>query len=205
MRRFQEEIVWSSGKFTVDDAGRVWRSNTRAENKAGEYLQVKVMINGIRYYTCAHRLVWLVKNGRIPIGMVVNHKNGVKHDNRPENLEFVSAKENCIHANREGLKDQRGQKNPAAKISDTDVARIRLRYASGGITQEELGREYGVTFQAISKIVRGDRRKSQLGRTGDYSSRRKSEILRDRMGKFVGKKAAGRLLDGVLHDEYPEV
>lgn len=172
MKRFQEAIVWNSGKFRVDDAGRVWRGNRRAENDAGEYLQVKVMISGVRHYTCAHRLVVHALRGPIPTEHVINHKNGVKKDNHPENLEVVTASNNAMHANREGLRDQRGQKNPAAKISDANVARIRLRYAEGGISQAQLAHEFGVTFQAISKIVRGHRRVSQLGRIGDYTIRR---------------------------------
>lgn len=36
-----------------------------------------------------HRLVWQVANGAIPNGMEVHHKNGVKSDNRIENLELL--------------------------------------------------------------------------------------------------------------------
>ena len=33
-----------------------------------------------------HRIVWAEANGPIPEGYVIHHMNGVKHDNRLENL-----------------------------------------------------------------------------------------------------------------------
>lgn len=44
-----------------------------------------------------------------------------------------------------------------ARLTPREVSRIRERYAGGGTTQEQLGREYGVTKGAISAIVNGKR------------------------------------------------
>ncbi len=205
MIRFQEKSVWETGKFTVDNSGAVWRGRVRAEKQLPTgYMMVRVMVSGVRLCTCAHRLVWHALRGPIPVGYVINHLNGVKNDNRPRNLECVPQSINHVHAHAEGLVDQRGEKNPAAKISDADVARIRLRYAEGGITQSTLAVQYGVTFQAISKIVRGTRRASQLGRTANYEHRRRlGGKHRDEAGRYIGKSAAGRLLDGVEHNGFP--
>jgi hypothetical protein len=179
LNRFQEEQVWASGKFTVDSEGRIWRGNRRAENRTGQYLQVKVMIDKVRYYTCAHRLVWRALVGPIPPGLVINHKNGCKSDNRPENLELVTYSENTKHAYRIGLMDEHGERNPAAKLSDKDVALIRNMYAGGGYTMLQLGELFGVRFQHISRLVRGQRRRKQPGPTAgeDLRARAFPEVI----------------------------
>jgi helix-turn-helix protein len=46
------------------------------------------------------------------------------------------------------------------------------RSAAGGVTQAKLAERYGVKFQTISKIVRGDARTMQAGPTADYVERR---------------------------------
>lgn len=45
-----------------------------------------------------------------------------------------------------------------SKLSDEQVAAIRLRYAAGGISQVALAREYGVSDVLISRVVRGKTR-----------------------------------------------
>lgn len=49
--------------------------------------------------TRVHRLVWTNHNGAIPEGSVVHHKNGIKDDNRIENLELMTLSEHAsLHA-----------------------------------------------------------------------------------------------------------
>jgi hypothetical protein len=45
-----------------------------------------------------HRVVWEAHHGPIPKGAVIHHRNGIKHDNRIENLElFASNGEHMSH------------------------------------------------------------------------------------------------------------
>ena len=55
------------------------------------------------FYMLAHRVIWESVHGPIPDGIQINHINGIKTDNRIENLELVTPSENALHAYRIGL------------------------------------------------------------------------------------------------------
>lgn len=170
-----------SGELEIDSLGRIWRlkirkgirgggvqtvsiKRRRAEHKVPlGYLQIRSMRNGKRIHASAHRLVWQHFFGDIPDGLIINHKNGIKDDNRPENLEVVTYSESIKHAYRFGLMDESGERNPAAKLSDNQVEEIRTLYITGNYRQVDLAKMFDISFQTISKIVKGERRKKQAG------------------------------------------
>lgn len=167
------------------------------------YLQIRVQDNGKRIHGLAHRLVWQYFFGNIPDGMCINHKNGAKDDNNPENLEIVTYSENMKHAFRNKLITQDGERNPNAKLSNTDVEEIRYLYATGKFYQVSLAKKYGVSFQSISKIVKGKSRKEQGG-TIDPSDHREDYMEHDpKTGRFVGKVVKMPKLDGQEWREWP--
>lgn len=59
------------------------------------YLVIQLSYNGKRESFTVGRLVWTSFNGEIPEGMQVNHINEDKTDNRLENLNLMTGKENC--------------------------------------------------------------------------------------------------------------
>ncbi|AEI91245.1 gp45 [Escherichia phage phiEB49] len=60
-------------------------------NKPNGYLQMYVTMTGKMY---VHRIIWEMHNGAIPDGMQIDHINGIRDDNRIENLRCVSASGN---------------------------------------------------------------------------------------------------------------
>lgn len=54
-----------------------------------------------------HQMVAAAFIGLRPDGMATNHINGIKTDNRAENLEYVTNSENVLHAHRTGLMTRR--------------------------------------------------------------------------------------------------
>ncbi len=173
-----------AGELEIDTQGRVWRikkrgwdrwkrtsvarscPRTRAENRTPEYLQVRTLLSGKRYHALAHRLVYLHFNGPIPDGMTINHMNGIKTDNRPENLEIATYSEQVRHSLRvlqHGRIDQRGEKNSMAKLTEAAVreilsereniiAEIKTRH---GKRISKLAEKFKVRPQAIWEVIRG--------------------------------------------------
>lgn len=180
--RKAEEFVYAAvtaGEIEIDPSGEIWRVAKRTGDGRGGarsvrcrrvradrlgtmgYRNIRAMIGGKRMTALSHRLIWLHFNGPIPDGLTVNHKNGIKHDNRPENLELATDSEQLIHAThvlRKGrAANQDGMMNHAAKLTTEQVAAIRAA-RSRGVPLNRLAAEFGITFQHVSAIARGKTR-----------------------------------------------
>jgi hypothetical protein len=68
--------------------------------------------------------------------------------------------ERAAHGERNGARRhperlQRGEGHVAAKLSNKDAAKIKGRYASGGVSQRSLAAEYGITQRAVWDVIHG--------------------------------------------------
>jgi len=88
-------------------------------------------------------------------GMVTNHKNGNKSDNRLENLEWTTQKHNVHHAIDLGnFFTPVGEQHGESKLTARQVKEIRRLFATGKRTKAELSRQFNVTDVLIGLIVR---------------------------------------------------
>ena len=73
-----------------------------------------------------HRLVLLAFIGKPPPKYETNHKNGVKTDNRVENLEWITHKENVQHSFDNNFQiSARGEQNGKSKLKNGEVWLIK--------------------------------------------------------------------------------
>ena len=145
------------GLYSVTEDGQVWSHRNEKFLKPNirndGYLHITLCKHSNMKYFLIHRLVLkhfvLNPNNK----QFCNHKNGVKSDNRINNLEWVTRSENMKHAFRTGLRvAPKGEKHPYSKLTEESVGEIRKLLEKGKLLQKEIGEKFGVTNHTINKI-----------------------------------------------------
>lgn len=131
--------------------GRILRP-AMGHGRGHAYLKVSLTRNNRKKEGMIHRLVLEAFVGPPPEGYVANHKNGIRDDNRPANLEWVTTQRNTQHAIETGLRDFRGEKHPFARLTAADVYTIR-RLGKQGMRARDIARQYGMSRECINMIL----------------------------------------------------
>jgi hypothetical protein len=162
-------VVGYEGLYSVSSLGRVRTEGHGLGRRAGRilaqsparggYMKVGLCRNNRARTVHVHRLVADAFHGMRPESKNVNHKNGVRTDNRAANLEWLTQRENLIHS-RDVLgsrfgRANRGSENGNAKVSESDVLQIRRRVAAGERCRE-VAETYGLAAANVAAIARGD-------------------------------------------------
>jgi hypothetical protein len=140
-------------------SGRVWRNKGTGywcDNYTPAGYRAIAISGGHRgsrcYYVVAHRAIWWFLRGPIPEDMQINHLNGIRDDNRIENLEVVTRSENMKHQAELFGRPWTKRRRHGFKLSDDDINAVR-QLSADGMFQAELARLFDLSQQMVSRIV----------------------------------------------------
>lgn len=148
----------SEGDYLVSSLGRVMRNNHEIRSRQDRYgyMIITLWVDGKQLTRKVHRLVAIAFIDNPNSFETVNHLNGVKNDNRVENLAWASIRGNHLHAFETGLHtigENRTAGRPV-KLTNDDIPVIR-QMISEGFGNTEIGKKFGVSCGCIYSIRAG--------------------------------------------------
>lgn len=171
-------VVGFEGRYEVSNLGNVRaiprrnRRNIKAARPKAiwtGYLYVPLRGDGGKdYFKAVHLLVLTAFVGPRPSGLVACHNNGVKTDNRVENLRWDTQSNNVREGYLHGRIAVHGDRHPNTKLKDDDVVAIR-QLLSQGVQGKEIAARYNVCPSTISAIKTGKKRKHTIVSTNPVS------------------------------------
>lgn len=162
MEEVWKDVKGFEGLYQVSNLGNVKRLISQrvfAERLIGRtidrygYVKRVLSKDGKNNYFTEHRLVAIAFIDNQDDKSTVNHINGIKTDNKVENLEWNTILENHQHAIDTGLSTQRGITHHKCKLTEEQV--LEIRKIGFSQTRMSLSKKYGVSRTNILGIIRG--------------------------------------------------
>ena len=145
--------VRSSGRMVRARGGSTqWRRGRMLSPRVSTqgYTRVALSRRSKREEAPIHRLVAEAFIGPRPERNDINHKNGVKDDNRVSNLEYVTRGENLRHAYGTGLRP------PTYGHALLTTEQVRYaRKVHGSLTARQIAAELGCSVSAVWRLLNG--------------------------------------------------
>jgi len=136
----------------IRDRHRRGRFLSPAKSRNG-YLKVALSKNGSQKVFYIHRLVGTAFIENSHNKKTINHKNGIKEDNRAVNLEWATRYENTIHAKINGLY-QSGENRHNSVLKQRDIEVILKLYLTNKLYISDIANAFGVSGETIGNVIK---------------------------------------------------
>lgn len=161
IKEFPRYFITSEGDV-ISTVGGTWKVLKGGVEGWGYHL-VSLFRDGKPYSKKVHTLVAECFLGPRPDGYDINHKNGIKTDNRLENLEYCTRAQNTQHAYNLGLaKGVRGEHHGNSKLSDTQA--LDLMTLKGTMSQSKAASIFNISREHVRDMWNGKRRSYLSGK-----------------------------------------
>ena len=152
--------------YSVSNSGRIRIEVKRHNIRKGTMLSQCPQKDGYLYVTlrrgperegkkfAVSRLVLIAFVGHPEKGWEANHENGDIVDNHLSNLNWCTKKKNLQHSIEVLGHTRKGEKNPAAKLTEDKVIALRESSAKGE-AYASLGRRFGISLVMARNIATG--------------------------------------------------
>jgi hypothetical protein len=163
-----KDVPGYEGIYQVSDLGQIkrvggWTDGRRIRTRRmrrfdlsdNGYLRITLHRDRRKLRLPVHLVVLSAFVGPLPFGYQGNHKNGIRSDNRLENLEYVTPSQNHQHSLKVlGRELPHGTDHWGAKLTVADVLEIR-RLRKSGVMAKDIAPRFGIADSAVSTISRG--------------------------------------------------
>jgi len=139
-------------QFGVFDTVRKEKDICFCKNTYG-YLMFRPTFNGNKQVHTVHRLVATAFIPNHESKPCVNHKDFNKENNCVSNLEWVTYRENTLHATQNGvLVSYKGRESNLAKYTEEQVEEV-YKLCKSGLSQSKAGKAVGMPRPTVASIM----------------------------------------------------
>lgn len=149
--------ILSAPGYFADHHGNIWRNGRqlKSQDNGNGYKRLKISQGPVCKDAYVHRLVCEAYHGACPSGLQVRHLNGVRGDNRPDNLEWSDKETNEADKRIHGTAP-RGEASGLSKLTNAIVMEARRR-AAAGETGKAIAASMNIPAHTIRDAITGRR------------------------------------------------